>query len=364
MPEWEPLLEGLPDAEARDGRRRLLDELHAEGFAEKELARAVREDRLSLLVIEQILGGGRPKYTMRQASEVSGLDLDWLIRTRRALGIAIGDPDDVTLTDRDIDAFKLNRAMYESGLPEEAQLSIYRALGSAMARYTDALRTTVTEALLAQGGTEYELSQRFRAWMGIAMPVFGPALEYTGRTHLLERLRQDILTFEEVHAGRLRTTVDTAVAFVDVVGFTQLGEELPEEELGSIAQRLVDAGMAAAKPPVRLVKSIGDALMLVCPEPEPLVVAALTLVDESPDLPEMRGGLAFGPALARDGDWYGSTVNLAARLCDRARPGSVLTTAAVCEGLGDGYRFSHAGPKRLKGIADAVSTVRVRREEA
>ena len=258
---------------------------------------------------------------MRQAAEFSGLDLDWIIRTRRALGIAIGDPDDVTLTDATSRRFKLNRTMRESGLPETRQISIYRALGAAMARYTDALRRSSTEALLVHGGTEYDISQRFRTWMDIAMPAFGPSLR-VHRAHPSARAHAPgHPTFEE-SAGRAAED-----HCPDRGGVRRRGRLHPararscRRRSSARSRSARRRRMAVAKPPVRLVKSIGDALMLVCPEPEPLVVAALTLVDDSPDLPEMRGGVAFGPALARDGDCYGSTVNLAARLCDRARPG-------------------------------------------
>ena len=78
--------------------------------------------------------------------------------------------------------------------------------------------------------------------------------------------------------------------------------------------------------------------------------------------PPLRAGVAFGPAANHFGDWFGSTVNLASRLTARARPGSVLTTEEVREAAKDGYTWSSAGPKRLKGIAEPVKTYRVRRE--
>jgi adenylate cyclase len=108
------------------------------------------------------------------------------------------------------------------------------------------------------------------------------------------------------------------------------------------------------RPPVRLVKMIGDAAMLVSPEQRPLLDLALDLVDaaeEDEEFPQLRAGLAFGPAIGRWGDWYGRPVNLASRVCSRARPSSVLVTEPVADACeSDGYRFSAAGQKRLKGI--------------
>ena len=117
---------------------------------------------------------------------------------------------------------------------------------------------------------------------------------------------------------------------------------------------------------MRLVKVIGDAVMLVSPEPGPMVAATLELVERAEAheaLPQLRAGVAYGPAVNRWGDWFGSTVNLASRLTARARPGSVLTTEEVRDAAPeDGYAWSSAGPKRLKGIAEPVKTYRVRRE--
>jgi adenylate cyclase len=106
--------------------------------------------------------------------------------------------------------------------------------------------------------------------------------------------------------------------------------------------------------------------MLVAPEPKELIDATLALVDEAErteGFPPLRAGVAFGPAANYFGDWYGSTVNLAARLTARARPASVLVTQEVRDALdGDGYNVSSAGAKRLKGFSEPVKTWRVRRE--
>jgi len=107
--------------------------------------------------------------------------------------------------------------------------------------------------------------------------------------------------------------------------------------------------------------------MLVCPQPEPLLEAMLTLVaaadEEGDEFPELKAGVALGPALTRAGDWFGHTVNLASRVTGAARPGSVLTTNEVQERLEDGYRWSFAGERRLKGIKEPVKLFRARPAE-
>jgi adenylate cyclase len=155
-------------------------------------------------------------------------------------------------------------------------------------------------------------------------------------------------------------------AFADLVGFTKLGEEVPPEELGQLANRLADLARDVAAPPVRFIKTIGDAVMFVCPEPAPLLDTVLKLVevvDTDNDFPRLRGGVACGMAVSRAGDWFGSPVNVASRVTGAARPGAVLVADSVRDGVGDdaGYQWTFAGLRHLKGIKGIVKLYRVRR---
>jgi adenylate cyclase len=153
------------------------------------------------------------------------------------------------------------------------------------------------------------------------------------------------------------------VCFADLVGFTSLGGEIGVEELGTVARQLAELAREVAKPPVRLVKTIGDAAMFVSPDAEALVAAALSLVEalESADLPALRAGLASGAVINRAGDWYGNTVNLASRVTGVARPSSVLATEDVRDAAQDGFTWSFAGRFRLKGVEERLPLYRARR---
>jgi adenylate cyclase len=159
-----------------------------------------------------------------------------------------------------------------------------------------------------------------------------------------------------------------AVCFGDLSGFTRLGEVAAVEELGVVAGRLAAMASEVAGGPVRLVKTIGDAAMLVSPEPAALVEAALALVDaaeaEGEDFPQLHAGIALGPVVSRGGDWYGHTVNLASRIAAIAWPGSVLCDDAVHEAAADAFRWSFAGERRLKGVKLPVRLWRARRLRA
>ena len=117
----------------------------------------------------------------------------------------------------------------------------------------------------------------------------------------------------------------------------------------------------AVEPPVRLVKTIGDAAMLVAPEPGPVVDTVLSLVERSNEEgPLLRGGVACGEGLSRAGDWYGRPVNLASRITGIARPGSVLASKEVKDASEGDYCWSFARARRVKGVDGEVRLFRVR----
>src|SRR2546430_2433789 len=156
-----------------------------------------------------------------------------------------------------------------------------------------------------------------------------------------------------------------AVCFADLVGFTRLGELVRPEDLSGLAVRLEAMTSDVVRPPVKLVKAIGDAVMLASAEPEPLLDAGLALLDaadaEAEDFPQLRVGSALGPALGRAGDWFGRPVNLASRITQIARPGSLLAERELRESAPESYRWSYAGERRLRGGQQPVPLFRARR---
>jgi adenylate cyclase len=167
---------------------------------------------------------------------------------------------------------------------------------------------------------------------------------------------------EERASGRLPGAQEITVCFADLVGFTRLGGDVELQELGSVAGQLASLAADITNPPVRLVKTIGDAAMFVSPEPGPIVEVALELVDavHEAGLPSLRAGIASGPALLRSGDFYGHSVNLASRVTGVARPESVLCTQEVRDAAADAFEWSFAGRHRLKGVAEPAPLHRAR----
>jgi adenylate cyclase len=201
-------------------------------------------------------------------------------------------------------------------------------------------------------------------------PLLGPMIEDMLLLQLRHALETEAVNASERAQGApLAGARQVTIAFADLVGFTRLGEVLPPEQLEQLAQRLADLARDVAIAPVRFIKTVGDEVMLVCPDPAPLLDAVLDLVgatDADDQFPRLRVGVASGLAVSRAGDWFGSPVNLASRVTGVARPGAVLVSESVREEIGDsgGVAWSYAGAHRLKGIKDKAELFRARRADA
>lgn len=363
--EAEGLLDDL-EGKAREDRLALLEELTADGVTLEELHEAVAAGRLTLLPVERALAGDGARYSPREISDISGLDLELVQRFSAALGVPYPGPDEKTATEADLEAVCRAKALRDAGLPEEGMLQVARTIGMGMARIAEANRELTVRTLMQPGDTERDLAQRFATAAEYMLPLVGPTLVYAFQAQMLEQIRRDVIGAADLASGEIRGTVDLAICFADLVEFTRLGEEIAPEELGSVAGRFEEMAAAVAESPVRLVKMIGDAAMLVSTEVEPMVGAALDLIEmaegEGQDFPFLRAGLAYGPTLAQSGDYYGRSVNLASRITGIARPGSVLVDPAAREIAATGLSYSFAGERRLKGFESRIKLFRVRRE--
>jgi adenylate cyclase len=362
----EGLLDGL-DGEARAARLELLERLRAEGASLDELRDAVADGLLVFLLAERLVDGP-PRHRPRDVARDAGIPLEVLGAMRRAHGLPVPDPDAPALTDLDVEAVGTAAAFRRAGVSDEQMLRAIRVLGRGMAQGAETLRAIGLElALEPPGGSEADIAQRFAQRSAALVPMLGPMLEQMLRLHLRHAVGAEAIGADERAGRALPAARGVGVAFADLVGFTALGEELPPAELGEVAERLGELAADRARPPVRLVKTIGDAAMLVSPDPAALLDAGLDLHDaaaaEGEAFPRLRVGVALGPAVARGGDWYGRPVNIASRVTAIARPGSVLATREVRDAAPDRYRWSAAGRKALRGVDGPVALYRARRAE-
>lgn len=358
------LLDGV-EPQHREARLALLAQLEGEGVGLEQLREAAANGRLALIPVERAIAGDGPRYTARQIAAASGLELELLRRFRSALGVPFADPDEPLGNEADLEAARRTREILDAGFPEEDLLRNARTIGMGMGRIAEANRELVVRNLTGPGDTERDVANNLRSAAESLLPLVSQTLLYAFQANLLEQVKRDVIAAADLAAGQLGGTVELCVCFADLVEFTRLGEEIEPEELGQVAGRLEEMATAVAAPPVRLVKTIGDAAMLVSAEPAPLVRAALALVRaaeaEGERFPWLRAGLALGPAVPQAGDYYGRAVNLASRVTGVARPGSVVVDEATKEALGEEFfRFTFIGERRLKGIEGRTKLFRAR----
>lgn len=358
------LLDGL-DGEVREERARLIPWLLEQGIGVDE----IRESYSPMLIpARRALGDDGSYVSAREISAQVGLDLDQLTRFQRAAGLPhVDDPDARVFMKPDADTAVHIKRFLDLGIDPDLMLTVVRVLTQGLANSAEVMRAAALAAVLHPGATELDTARGTQALASVAAPLLGPMIQDLLLLQLRRTMETEALNAGERAAGApLPGARPVAAAFADLVGFTTLGETVPAEQLEQLANRLAELGHDVAIPPVRFIKTIGDAVMFVSPDTAALVDAVLNLDEAAAadgQLPPLRVGVAYGSAVSRAGDWFGSPINLASRVTSAARPGAVLVSEAAYEKIGEDSRFrwSFAGAKRLKGIGGETKLYRVRR---
>jgi adenylate cyclase len=360
----EHLLHGLTGA-VRDERAELIEWLVEQGITADEIRGAITP---MMLPARRLMGDDGSYVSAREISESAGMDLDLLQRVQRAIGLArVDDPDAVVHMRADGVAAAHAQRFVEIGIHPDHVVQVIRILADGLSHAAEVMRYTALAAVLEPGATELETAKRSLALSSQIAPRLGPMIQAMLFMQLRHSMETEAVNVSERAAGvPLPGARQVTVAFADLVGFTRLGEAVPPEELVQLADRLSDLARDVSVPPVRLIKTVGDAVMFVCPDPAPLLDAVLKLVDMTDsdnDFPRLRAGIAAGSAVSRAGDWFGSPVNAASRVTGVARPGTVLVAESVRAAVGNanGFSWSDAGARHLKGIKGDVRLYRVRR---
>jgi len=358
----EGLLDGL-EGRARDERLELLSYLAEQDVPLEDLRRHSDDGTLMFLPAGRVIAGPA-RYTEADVLRRSGTDAAFLRELRQATGLPVPDPQEHEFTDADVEAACLATESLQAGVTREEILDVTRVLGRGLAQAAEIMRSITLRQVLEPGLSERALAERIAQASASLAPLTAPLVGHLLTLHLRHMATVEAINAAERTGGQLPGSREVAVCFADLVGFTRMGEEVAPDELGRVARRLEALTTETVQRPVRLVKTIGDAAMLTSPEPAPLVDSALALVAaadaEGQDFPQLRVGIALGPALNRGGDWYERAVNLASRVTGVARPGSVLATAAVHEATQDAYKWSFAGERRLKGVRGGQRLFRAR----
>jgi adenylate cyclase len=336
---------------ARD-REELVERLRKGGCADADIDAAEAAGRLASFAVDRALGG-EERYTLTDLAGEAGQSTAFIREFMQAIGRPNARRGERAYTDDDLEALRLIRRFVDAGLPRRDVLEVGRVLSQCMSQGAEAVRRLAGDALLKAGDTEYTVGLRYAMAADELAPLMPRLLDYHFRAHLRDGIRRQMITEAERQAGKLDGTSEVAVAFADLVDYTRLGEQLPPEDVGRIAARFAQLAVKTVERPVRLIKTIGDAALFVSDDVPQLLDTLTRLVEEvdaeGEAFPDVRVGVAYGPATTTAGDWFGGTVNLASRVTGVAKPGRILATADV-EERADGYEFKRARRRRLKGV--------------
>ncbi|GAA5165629.1 hypothetical protein GCM10023321_55870 [Pseudonocardia eucalypti] len=305
--------------------------------------------------------GSRPFGALAELSELDpGLV--------RRLWIAAGLSDQRDVYDEDVELFGGLAAALRLGLPEDALLQLVRVFGDAMGRVAEAqirlFHLQVHSRMRAEGLSGVRLLETARAVSDPLTELGDAALAYFHRKAMQRALREDMimhltedLAAEETEVGQ----VSVAVLFADLAGFTPMTEAMGDRVAAAVVERFSDVVReATGEAGGRIIKQIGDEFMLAFGTAAAAVSCGLGLAErlaEEPNFPALRMGAHVGSALYREGDYLGTTVNIAARVAGHATRGQFLVTEAMRDQLpGDGQdvKFEPVGGRRLKGIQGEV----------
>jgi adenylate cyclase len=348
---------------------RIVARLRERGHKLEHIKEAGEQGRLAYGYIEELFGIDRPERSLGEVSELTDLEPAMIERFWASIGLPARGLDQ--LTDEDVEALHYVSSVLSAGFPLVAFLQLCRVYGQALSQIADAevrlFHLYVHEPLIREGVPGLQMAEEMESLARDLLPVASPMMDYVHQRFLQHFVEQDVvghmeseLEDEEVDLGRIRV----AIAFADLAGYTRFTEEEGEEEALSSVERFVEGVTHTLPEDARVVKTIGDAVMVVGQDIGALVDWAVgyTLLFE--ERPEPRIGVHWGTTLYRDGDYFGRDVNLTSRVVARARGGEVLVTDSVVDAVRDSAHlsFEAIGQVKLKGFDEPRELCRATRK--
>jgi adenylate cyclase len=342
---------GIANARERAG---LIDYLDRLGFTAEEMIQAERRGRLFGLAGDVLQWSGPPVYNLDAAAHALGVPVEDVAQAWDVLGLTVTDPQTPLMSQADVDGLA-TWVNLRKVAGDDAALNFLRVVGASMARLAEASGTMVRIAepdiMMTHTGDELATARAYRA-VAELVPGISTLIDSVWR-HQITSARA---YFEGVISDA-SASVTCGVGFADLSGFTALTQRLSSTELSDL---LVEFGGAVSDlvhaDGGRVVKFIGDEVMWVTSTPELLAKVAIDLV-EYPRAREaglqVRAGLGYGSVLALGGDYFGTPVNLAARLVAAAAPGQILASTDVRDELSDCPAVP-LDPLTLKGFEEPV----------
>jgi adenylate cyclase len=368
---------GILGPDERDGtfprrdvmRARVLSHLELMGFDPADLGRAAASGHLTLGYLEAA-GRSHPR-SHRSHAEVAadiGLSFEALDRIFVAFGIRRPDPDEPA-REEDLAALATLKVMTDAGVGETDLLRLARVWGDSARRVAEYLphhfHATVEEPFRREGMGDNQAFEAAIRTVGMRAGQSGEDLlgwlfrrhsEVFMTAHQLDHIETAL---EEAGIRPRPPRAPEAAVFADLSGYTRLTEESGDEAAADTALHFAQlVGEVVAEHGGSIVKLLGDGVLLHFADPGDAVRASLALVERAPaqGLPPTHIGINAGPMLYDQGDYFGSTVNLASRIAAQADAGRVLVGESVVAAVEeDGFELRRLGAYELKGVASGVT---------
>jgi adenylate cyclase len=352
-------------------RVRLVLALATSGVPFEAVGEAMREGRISLDFIDELAPNPIPLLPETQTELVARLGLSDDLA--RSLGTILGTcslPPDQQVRSDHAELFELVGAAKAAGADDELLVRVVRATADSLRHIIDAQRDFVDVTLLepasAGGATPSEVLASTAPARRRYRDLGRRSVELLLDRFVDEATFQQIVEIMEAELGEQRVVAGAApaIAFIDLTGYTRLAEEAGDDEAAAQASRFIAAVEAAASETGgRLVKLLGDGVMMHFGDSDAAIRAAVSVLSraQAQGLPAARAGINSGPMVRRDGDYFGSVVNLAARAADYARAHEILVTQEVVDawGGGESIYFRAIGAVSLKNVKKRVELFQV-----
>jgi adenylate cyclase len=336
---------------------RIVARMRERGHSLEHIREAGRQGRLAYGFIEGLFADEQPPRTLDDVAELTGLEPALIERFWAGIGLPAAGLE--RMSEDDTRVVEYVASVLAAGFPLVAFLQLCRVYGQALSQIADAevrlFHLYVHEPLMREGVPGLEMAEEMEGLARDLLPLSSPLMDYVHRRFLQHFVEQDVvghmemdLEAEDVDLGRVRV----AIAFADLAGFTRFTEEEGEEEAFSSVERFVEGVSNTLPDDARVVKTIGDEVMVVGQDVNALVDWAVGFAAMFEERPEPRIGIHYGSTLYRDGDYFGREVNLASRVVARARGGEVLLTDSVLDAVRDSthLKFEPIGQVKLKGF--------------
>ena len=353
---------------AAAAQARVVSRMRERGYSLEDLKSAGREGRLAFGFTEELFSGSGDTMTVEQAAEETGLEPELVERILVILGTPTGQRD---LSKEDLGALRHCARVLAAGFPLVAFLQLVRVYAQSMRRIADAevrlFHLYVHEPLIRDAVPELEMAEEMGELAADILPLAAPLTEYLHDRYLRFFVEQDVVGHMEADSAMDTAEIElghvnVSLCFIDLTGFTRYTEEEGDIEALDVIENFVAEVEATLPREATIVKTIGDEVMVVSPDPASLTQWAVDFLTRFPRRPQPRVGIHYGDAVYRDGDYFGSQVNLAHRIVNRALAGEVLVTDAVCAAIagGDRLEMEAIGEVSLKGFPTPTELFAVR----